>query len=270
MKWLSKTYVGVVMAFLYAPIAVLIVFSFNQSKSRGAWTGFTTGWYEKLFTNQIIIQSLVNTLVIAVVSSIVATVLGTMAAIGIANMKKWQRSLVMNVTYMPIINPEIVTGVSLMLLFVWVKAMGVEIEFGFLTLILAHITFNVPYVILNVMPKLRQLDASLYEAAQDLGCNPRQAFFKVVLPEIMPGIVSGFLMSFTYSLDDFIISYFVAGPTAQTLPITIYSMTRRKVSPEINALSAIIFVVVLAVLLAVNLHDARRERESRMKARERV
>lgn len=270
MKWLSKSYVGVVMAFLYAPIAVLIVFSFNKSKSRGAWTGFTFDWYEKLFTNQMIIQSLVNTLIIAVISSLVATLLGTMAAIGIRNMGKLSRAAVMNFTYLPIINPEIVTGVSLMLLFVFVQSLGVRLEFGFLTLILAHITFNVPYVILNVTPKLRQMDVSVYEAAQDLGCSPTQALFKVVIPEIMPGIIAGFLMAFTYSLDDFIISYFVSGPTAQTLPITIFSMTRRKVSPEINALSTIIFVVVLAVLLVVNLNDARRERENRAKARERV
>lgn len=280
MKWLSKTYISVVMAFLYAPIVVLIVFSFNQSKSRGAWTGFTFDWYQKLFTNRMIINSLMNTLIIAVISSIVATLIGTMAAIGIRNMKRLPRTAIMNVTYLPIINPEIITGVSLMLLFVSFQGIvsrfgemfGAQWDFtfGFTTLVLAHITFNIPYVILNVMPKLRQMDSFVYEAALDLGCSPRQAMFKVVIPEIMPGIISGFLMSFTYSLDDFIISYFVAGATSQTLPITIFSMTRRKVSPEINALSAIIFVVVLAVLLAVNLHDARRERENRLKARARV
>ena len=280
MKWLSKTYVGLVLAFLYAPILVLIVFSFNQSKSRGAWTGFTLGWYQKLFTNDTIIQALINTMFVAVVSSVVATALGTLAAIGIANMKKWQRGLVMNVTYMPVINPEIVTGVSLMLLFVFLRSVlsylnakfgwNLQLEFGFVTLILAHITFNVPYVILNVLPKLRQMDTFVYEAALDLGCSPSQAFFKVVIPEIMPGILSGFLMSFTYSLDDFIISYFVAGATSQTLPIVIFSMTRRKVSPEINALSTIIVVVVLAVLLVVNLYDSRREKENRMKARARA
>ena len=265
MKWLRKTYVAIVMAFLYAPILVLIVFSFNKSKSRGAWTGFTLSWYQRLFTNEAIIQSLINTLVVALISSVLATVIGTLAAIGIRNMGRLSRSVVMNVTYMPVINPEIVTGVSLMLLFA-----GVQLEFGFVTLVLAHITFNIPYVILNVMPKLRQMDVSVYEAAQDLGCSPMQAFFKVVIPEIMPGMLAGFLMAVTYSLDDFIISYFVTGPTSQTLPITIFSMTRRKVSPEINALSTIIFVVVLIVLLAVNLNDARRERENRVKARARV
>ena len=270
MKWLRKTYVAIVMAFLYAPILVLIVFSFNKSKSRGAWTGFTLSWYQRLFTNEAIIQSLINTLVVALISSVLATVIGTLAAIGIRNMGRLSRSVVMNVTYMPVINPEIVTGVSLMLLFVFVKNAGVQLEFGFVTLVLAHITFNISYVILNVMPKLRQMDVSVYEAAQDLGCSPMQAFFKVVIPEIMPGMLAGFLMAVTYSLDDFIISYFVTGPTSQTLPITIFSMTRRKVSPEINALSTIIFVVVLIVLLAVNLNDARRERENRVKARARV
>ncbi len=270
MKWLSKSYVGLVMTFLYAPILVLIVFSFNQSKSRGAWTGFTLGWYQKLFTNELIIHALVNTLIIAVISSLVATLLGTMAAIGISNMNRWMRGVVMNITYMPVINPEIVTGVSLMLLFVSLKTFGMKFDFGFPTLILAHITFNVPYVILNVLPKIRQMDHSLYEAAQDLGCNPFQAFYKVVIPEIMPGIISGFLMAFTYSLDDFIISYFVSGATSQTLPIVIFSMTRRKVSPEINALSSIMFVVVLTVLLIVNIHDARAERENKAKARARI
>ena len=169
MKWLRKTYVAIVMAFLYAPILVLIVFSFNKSKSRGAWTGFTLSWYQRLFTNEAIIQSLINTLVVALISSVLATVIGTLAAIGIRNMGRLSRSVVMNVTYMPVINPEIVTGVSLMLLFVFVKNAGVQLEFGFVTLVLAHITFNIPYVILNVMPKLRQMDVSVYEAAQDLG-----------------------------------------------------------------------------------------------------
>ena len=156
---------------------------------------------------------------------------------------------------MPVINPEIVIGVSLMLLFVFLR-----FQFGLTTLIIAHITFDVPYVILNVMPKLRQMDAHQVEAARDLGCNPVQAFFKVVIPEIMPGIMSGFLMALTYSFDDFIISHFVAGPTAQTLPLAIYSMTRKKVSPEINALSAVMFAVILSLLVIYNLISARRER----------
>lgn len=255
-NWLSRCYVGLVMFFLYAPIIVLIVYSFNENKSRGVWTGFSLKWYKELFHNEIILQSLYNTLLIAVIASLLATVLGTAAAIGIFSMKRRTRSLVMNITYFPIINPEIVMGVSLMLLF----AMA-GVSLGYLTLIIAHVTFCTPYVILNVMPKLRQMDNHIYEAALDLGCTPMQGFFKVIIPEILPGILSGLMMSFTYSLDDFIISYFVSSSTSQTLPITIYSMTRRKVSPEINALSAIIFVVVLVILVAVNIYGARQEKQ---------
>ena len=252
MKKLGKIYMALVFLFLYVPIFVLIVFSFNESKSRSVFTGFTFDWYVKLFKNEIIISSLMNTLIIAVIASIAATALGTLAAIGINSMKKLPKAVVMNITNMPIINPEIVTGVSLMLLFVFFAA-RMNLEFGFVTLLIAHITFDVPYVILNIMPKFKQMDPHLYEAAQDLGCSPFKAFWKVVLPEIMPGVVSGFLMAFTFSLDDFVISYFTSGSTSQTLPITIYSMTRRKVSPEINALSTIIFVAVLVILIVKNI-----------------
>jgi len=187
------------------------------------------------------------------VASVLATVLGTAAAIGISGMKKGTRSAIMNITYMPILNPEIVTGVSLMLLFVFAG-----IDFGYVTLILAHVCFCTPYVILNVLPKIRQMDMSLCEAAMDLGCNQRQVYGKVIIPEIMPGILTGFLMSLTYSIDDFVISYFTYGAESQTLSITIYAMTRRKVSPEINALSTIIFLVVLTILLVMNISDVRK------------
>lgn len=256
MKKLSKVYLGLVLMFLYVPIFVLIVFSFNTTKSRSVMSGFTFDWYIKLFKNEIIISSLVNTILVAVLASIAATILGTAAAVGINSMRKLPKSIILNITNFPIINPEIVTGVSLMLLFVFFAA-RMNVEFGFVTLLIAHITFDVPYVILNVMPKFKQMDPFLYEAAQDLGCNPFEAFFKVVLPEIMPGVVSGFLMSFTFSLDDFIISYFTCGSSMQTLPVTIYSMTRRKVSPEINALSTIIFLVVVVVLIIKNLVERR-------------
>lgn len=256
MKKLGKIYLALVLFFLYVPIFVLIVFSFNESKSRSVFSGFTLDWYKKLFQNEIIISSLVNTLIIAVLASIISTVLGTLAAIGINGMRKVPKAVVMNITNMPIINPEIVTGVSLMLLFVFFAA-RMNLEFGFVTLLIAHITFDVPYVILNIMPKFRQMDPHLYEAAQDLGCNPFKAFIKVVLPEIMPGVVSGFLMAFTYSLDDFVISYFTSGSSSQTLPVTIYSMTRRKVSPEINALSTIIFGVVVIILIVKNFIEIR-------------
>ncbi len=256
MKKLSKLYMGLILVFLYLPILVLIVFSFNDSKSRSVFTGFTFEWYQKLFHNELIMTSLGNTLIVAVVASVISTILGTVAAIGISKMRRGSKAVVMQVTNIPIMSPEIVTGVSLMLLFVFFAA-RMNLEFGFTTLIIAHITFDVPYVVLNVMPKLRQMDGHLYEAAQDLGCGPVRSFFKVVLPEILPGVVSGFLMAFTFSLDDFVVSYFTSGATAQTLPITIYAMTRRKVSPEINALSTIIFVVVLVVLIVKNLIERR-------------
>lgn len=254
MKKISKIYMALVLLFLYLPIFVLIVFSFNETKSRSVFSGFTFDWYIKLFKNELILTSLRNTLIVSVSAAVIATLLGTVAAIGINAMKKPVKAAILNITNIPIINPEIVTGVSLMLLFVFFAA-RMNFEFGFGTLLIAHITFNVPYVILNVMPKFRQMNPHLYEAAQDLGCSPVKAFFKVVLPEILPGVVSGFLMSFTFSLDDFIISYFTSGATSQTLPITIYSMTRRKVSPEINALSTIIFVVVVVVLITKNIAE---------------
>nr|MBQ4319812.1 ABC transporter permease [Clostridia bacterium] len=253
----NKIYLIVVFAFLYIPILVLIVNSFNASKSRTVWTGFTLDWYRKLFSNETILTSLLNTLIVAAIASIFATIIGTVAALGIYNMKKLSRTVIMNVTYLPLLNPEIVTGVSLMLLFV-----SLNMNFGLTTLVLSHITFCVPYVILNVMPKLRQMDRNLIDAAMDLGCNSVQAFTKVVIPEIMPGIITGFLMSLTYSIDDFVISYFTYGPSSQTLSITIFSMTRRKVSPEINALSAIIFVVVLAVLLIMNYGKSGKAKEA--------
>lgn len=259
MKKFGKIYMALVLMFLYVPIFVLIVFSFNESKSRSVFSGFTLEWYEKLFRNEIIISSLINTIIIAVIASIVSTILGTLAAIGIYRMRKVPKAVIMNITNMPVINPEIVTGVSLMLLFVFFAA-RMNLEFGFVTLVIAHITFDVPYVILNVMPKFGQMNPHLYEAAQDLGCGPFKAFIKVVLPEIMPGVVSGFLMAFTYSLDDFVISYFTSGSTSQTLPITIYSMTRRKISPEINALSTLIFVAVVLILVVKNFIESRAAR----------
>ena len=260
MKKLSKIYMSLIIAFLYLPILVLIIFSFNNSKSRSVFTGFTFDWYNKLFHNELIMTSLGNTLIIAIAASILSTILGTIAAIGIGKMRKGTKAVVMQVTNIPIMNPEIVTGVSLMLLFVFFAA-RMNLEFGFTTLIIAHITFDVPYVVLNVMPKFRQMDPNLYEAAQDLGCGPVRSFFKVILPEIMPGVISGFLMAFTFSLDDFVVSYFTSGSTAQTLPLTIYAMTRRKISPEINALSTIIFAVVLIVLIVKNILERRNIRK---------
>ena len=251
-KMFSSVYIALIFLFMYTPIFILIIFSFNASKSRSVWTGFTFDWYVQLFKNDFLISALRNTLIIALISSIIATVIGTAAAIGISSMKKTSKAIMLNVTYLPILNPEIITGVSLMLLFAFLS-----IKLGFLTLLIAHISFSIPYVILNLMPKLRQLDRYQYEAALDLGCTPYQAFMKVVLPEILPGILSGFLMAFTYSIDDFVISYFTTGPEMQTLPVAIYSMIRRQVSPEINALSAIIFIVVLVMLIMMNIRDIR-------------
>lgn len=279
-KWknLGRVYLCAVFGFLYIPIAVLIAFSFNESKSRAVFKGFTFKWYENLFQNDMILKSLAVSLTIAFVSAIIATVMGTMAAIGISGMGKRTRGVVMGVSYVPVINPEIITGVSLMLMFVVFnnqisgllsKLFQTEIAmqgFGMATLLIAHITFNLPYVIFSISPKLRQLDVRMYEAALDLGCNPRQAFFKVVLPEIMPAVLSSFLICLTYSIDDFIISYFTSG-TMQTLPIAIYSMTKKKVSPEINALSTIMFVIILTIILVSNGVDSAKEKRIAKAAR---
>ncbi len=269
MKTWAKTYLGVFLTFLYAPIFVLILFSFNNSKGR-TFTGFTGKWYVQLFSDAQVLDALFTTLVVAFVAATVATIMGTAAAIGINNMEGRLRSTVMSMTYLPIINPEIIVGVSFMLLFVVAKnilnAVGIPFQFGWITLIIAHITFNVPYVILSVLPKLRQMDGSLMDAAMDLGCNHWQAFRKVIIHEIKPGIVSGFLMALTFSLDDFVVSYFTTGARHQTLSVLIYSMTKKRVSPEINAISTILFGVVLFVLVVVNLYE-RRNIEKRKKAR---
>ena len=265
-KAVSRVYMTLVFVFLYAPILLLIVFSFNDSdtKSRTVWSGFSTRWYEQLFQDRMLLDALRNTLIIAVVAAVASTVSGTLAAISIDSMKKWKRKLVMNITNLPMLNPEIVTGVSLMLLMVFAaRFLGVDLGMG--SIILAHITFCLPYVILSVLPKLGQMDPHLYEAAQDLGCTPVRAFFKVVLPEIMPGVVTGMVMAFTLSIDDFIISYFCSG-TTQTLPVFIYSMTRKRVSPEINALSTLLFAVVLLLLLVINIRQGKVGREREVEA----
>lgn len=257
----SRIYTVLIFLFLYAPILVLIVFSFNdtQTASRTVWSGFSLKWYQKLFEDRLILEALRNTLIIAAVTAVASTALGTMAAVGINSMKKLPRRIMMNITNFPMVNPEIVTGVSLMLLFVFAVGLFGGRSLGMGSLITAHITFCLPYVILSVLPKLRQMNPNLYEAAQDLGCPPVRAFFKVVLPEIMPGIVTGMIMSFTLSIDDFVISYFTSG-TTQTLPIYIYSMTRKRVSPEINALSTVLFVVVMLLLIIVNVRQSKDRR----------
>lgn len=263
-KAIGRLYTLLIFLFLYAPIVVLIVYSFNDTEtaSRTVWSGFSLKWYKKLFEDRLILEALRNTLIIAAIAAVVSTVLGTVAAIGINSMKKLPRRVMMNITNFPMVNPDIVTGVSLMLLFVFAVSMFGGKSLGMASVIAAHITFCLPYVILNVLPKLRQLNPNLYEAAQDLGCPPVRAFFKVVLPEIAPGIVTGMIMAFTLSIDDFVISYFTSG-TTQTLPIYIYSMTRKRVSPEINALSTVLFVVIMALLIVVNVRQSGDRRSGR-------
>ncbi|MBN2793981.1 MAG: ABC transporter permease [Clostridia bacterium] len=244
---LKKLYMGLVFIFLYAPIVTLIVFSFNDSKSRAKWEGFTLKWYANMFHDPVIVKSLYYTLIIALIAAIVATLIGTFAAIGIHYMKKWFRGIVMNITYLPVLNPDIVTGIGLMLLFILIN-----LKLGFESLLLAHITFCIPYVIISVLPKLKQLTPNTFEAALDLGATPFQTIWKVIVPEISPGIVTGFLLSFTLSLDDFVISYFTTGNGVQTLSITIYTMTKRGIKPEINALSTILFAAILVLLILIN------------------
>ena len=251
MKIGSKIYTALVFLFLYAPIIVLIVFSFNDTEtgSRTIWSGFSLKWYKMLFEDRLILEALRNTLIIAIITAIFSTIIGTVAAIGINSMKKLPRKFMMNVTNFPMVNPEIVTGVSLMLLFVFaVNAFGGK-SLGMASLIMAHITFCLPYVILSVMPKLRQMNKNLFEAAQDLGCPPAKAFFKVVMPEITPGIVTGFIMAFTLSIDDFVISFFVAGPNSTTLPLYVYAMVKRGISPEINALSTVLMFATISLII---------------------
>jgi len=247
-EYLKRIYAMLIYLFLYAPILILIVFSFNASKSRGVWSGFTLHWYSELLKDRQILSALYNTILIAVLSALIATLIGTAAAIGIHNMKKLKKKVIMNLTYLPVVSPDIVTGLSLMILFVFVK-----LQLGFLSLLLAHITFNIPYVILSVLPKLKQLDKHLYEAALDLGATPLEAYRKVILPEIMPGVVTGMLLAFTLSLDDFVISFFTTGSGVSTLSITVYSMARRGINPKINAISTILFVTVLLLLIIVNI-----------------
>ena len=259
---LGRLYMALIFLFLYAPIVVLIVFSFNDTKtmSRSVWSGFTFRWYARLWEDSMIQQAVWNTLLIAVLSALIATVFGTVAAVGLYRMRGWRKKVMMNLTNFPMVNPEIVTGVSMMLLFVFMAQVFKLGSLGLWSILIAHVTFCLPYVILSVLPKLAQMDKNLFEAAQDLGCPPLQAFRKVVVPQIMPGIVTGMIMAFTLSIDDFVITYFCSG-TTQTLPIYIYSMTKRRVSPEINALSTVRFVVILLLLVLTNLHGAKEKKK---------
>lgn len=249
-KFFQNFYMAFIFLLLYAPIFVLMLFSFNDSKSRVVWHGFTFDWYAQMFQDSRILHSLCVTILVAVVSAFFATVIGTAAAIGIHQMRRRSRNVYLTINNIPMSSSDTIMGVSFMLLFA-VVALGK----GYLTLILAHVTFCIPYVVLNVMPKLRQLDKNAYEAALDLGATPRQALWKVIIPEIMPGIVTGAIMAFTISVDDFVVSYFTAGNTSQPLSVVIYSMVRRRISPKINAVSTVLFLFVLILLVIVNLRQ---------------
>jgi spermidine/putrescine transport system permease protein len=259
MKILSKSYIALILAIMYIPILVLMLFSFNSTNNTGVFTGFSTYWYEELFRSAEAFAALKNTLILAISSAVIATLIGTAASLGLHRMRcKPLRVTITSLTNVPMMNPDIVTGISMMLLFVFVGArLQSEEKLNFWTLLIAHVTFNLPYVILNVTPKFRSMDKHLPEAAQDLGCTPVQSFFKVELPNIMPGVLSGFLMAFTLSLDDFVISYFVGSSSFQTLPLLIYSMTKKKVTPDMYALSTLIIVTIFILLLVSNMRSGK-------------
>ena len=271
----SRLFMALIFFFLYAPIFLLIVFSFNAGNSNVVWKGFSLQWYVELFQDRIVMQSVYTTLLVSLLATVISTAAGTFAAIGFYNMKRRWRQPLKIINDIPMMNADIVTGVSLCLFFVaafacwngfvtWLeqsyRLTAPRLYLGFGTLLLAHISFNIPYVILNVMPKLRQMDKNLVDAAQDLGCTWIQAFRKVIIPEIKPGIVSGALIAFTMSIDDFVISYFTAGSSTQTLAMAIYGMTKKRVSPEINAISTLLFAAVLILLAIVNIREARAEK----------
>ena len=268
----SRVFTILVYLFLYAPIVLLIVFSFNATKSNRVWGGFSLDWYVELFHNSRLLGALRTTIILSVLAAFIATLLGTAAAIGFYSMRRRARTICLSVNNIPLTNADIITGVSMMLLFVFTigvfndsflsDLLGVRWRTGFGTLLIAHITFNAPYVILSVMPKLRQLDPNVYEAAQDLGASGLYAFRKVILPEIMPGVLNGLIIAFTMSIDDFVISYFTKGSGVTTLAVEIYTAVKKPVTPEINALSTLMFIFVFVLLLTVNIRQARQETAS--------
>ena len=263
MKKTNRIFTTLIFIFLYAPMLVLIVGSFNEGKSLSRFDGFTLQQYVELFRDGDLLKLLANSILISVLASAVATVFGTLAAVGITNLKPRMRRLVMHMTDIPMTNPDIVTGISLSLLFIFVgsKMLGQKDSLTFWTLLIAHITFNLPYVILNVMPKLNQMDHSLVDAAMVLGCTPLQSFFKVTLHEIMPGVVAGAIMAFTMSLDDFVISYFVTGTEFVTLPVKIYSFTKKPIHPKIYAMFTLLFLLILVLMITMNLLQLRAEKK---------
>ncbi len=252
-KVLSRIYLAFIFILLYAPIAVLILFSFNNSRTRAKWGGFTLKWYVEMFQNESIMSALRNTLLVAVLSALIATLLGLMAAVSLNSMKRRRRTVILSAINIPMLNAEIVTGISLMLIFIglgqFLSRWGYGVEFGFGTVLIGHVTFNLPYTVLSIMPKLRQVNVSTYEAAMDLGATRMLAFRKVVLPDIMSGILSGFMLAFTLSLDDFVITHFTKGPGFDTLSTKIYTEVRKGIKPEMYALSTLLFVSVLVLLI---------------------
>jgi len=259
-KLFQKTYLFIVLLFLYVPITILIVQSFNAGKSRAKWEGFSLRWYQALFQDQAIMKALYVTVSVAIIAAVVATLLGTLAAIGIHAMKKRPQAVMMTMTNLPMTMPDIVTGISLMILFTFS-----QIERGYVTMLLAHITFNTPYVILSVLPKLKQMNTHSYEAALDLGATPTYALIHVILPEIRPGVITGALLAFTLSLDDFVISYFTTSPMVQNLSTLIYSKARIGIEPTLNALSALMFLALLMLLLIVNRRSSKQTKAAMAK-----
>ena len=257
----TKIYFGLIFLFLYIPIGIMIFMSFNSGKNTTVWKGFSFKWYGELFKNKELMNALGNTLIIAVLASIFATILGTAAAIGIHNFKGKSRAVIQNVSNLPIISPDIVMGVSLMLLFSFVGVLF-NFQMGFVTVLISHICFCVPFVVLNVMPRLRRMDQSVYDAALDLGCNQWQAFYKVVLHELMPGFFSGMLMSFTYSMDDVVITHFTRGARFNNLSTKIFEMLRKQVLPTVNALSALLFLAIIIILVLINVYERRAEKRN--------
>jgi spermidine/putrescine transport system permease protein len=274
----SRLFMALIFLFLYAPIFVLIVFSFNATKSRSVWAGFSLQWYATLFQDSAIIQAVETTLLVSVLASLIACAVGTATALGISAMRRKYRTVVLTVNNIPMTNSDVITGLSLSLLFVFAisaftafqgwfnSTFGTDFShhwfMGFGTMLIAHITFDIPYVVLSVLPKIRQLDPNLYEAAMDLGATRSAAFRKIILPDLMPGIINGLLIAFTMSIDDFVISYFTAGSKVSTLAMEIYAMARRKISPEINAISTLLFVSVLVLLTLVNIRQGRQDRKA--------
>ncbi|MCL2121473.1 MAG: ABC transporter permease [Clostridiales bacterium] len=254
---LKKCYLWLIFIFLYAPILVLILFSFNVSRSRGNWGGLSLRWYGELFQDRAIMTALGNTVLIALVAAAVSAAVGTVAAVGIYRLKGWKKSFVMNITYLPILNPDIVIGISMMILFI-----AMSFPRGMASLIVSHITFGLPYGVISVLPKLAQLDPQIFDAALDLGATPREAYFKVILPQILPGVFTGFLLAFTMSVDDFVVSFFVTGNGVANLAISIYSMSRRGINPKINAVLTLLFIAVAAMMYLIQRRLRKSSREA--------